>query len=127
MRTRPSSRDATVTGIKRPNEISCQVRMRLLPQRDATKSSLGSAWPVDLVEAVKKVISTPCDRPATPEFSFEMTAEAAQKNWCILSKYKLDNGKALEAQRLSRWDMVQSFDDPRSSKKFSTSTLGGRK
>ena len=53
------------------------------------------------MEAIKAVISTPSVTPAKPEFAFEMTEEAAQKNFCILNKYGRDLGRALAAQHKS--------------------------
>ena len=53
------------------------------------------------MEAIKAVISTPSATPAKPEFTFEMTDEAAQKNFCILNKYGGDLGRALAAQHKS--------------------------
>ena len=43
----------------------------------------------------------PCPTPAEPEFKFTMTEEAAHHNFCVLSKYGKDLGKALEAQKMS--------------------------
>ena len=60
-----------------------------------------AAWPEDLQKAIKDVLKTQCVKPESPEFKFEMTMEAAEKNFCVLSKYKKDLGKAIKAQQKS--------------------------
>lgn len=56
-------------------------------------------WSVDLTNIIKEIISQGCPTPAKPEFVFELTKEAALKNYIMIlkRKYKLDFQKALKA------------------------------
>ena len=69
-------------------------------------------WPINLLDAIKRVIDTPCVAPAKPEFAFEMTKEAAEKNFCILAKYGMDLGRALDAQKESPLGYGSEFRAP---------------
>ena len=60
-----------------------------------------NSWPCNLLSAIKKVTEEPCRKPSKPEFLFEMSREAAEKNFCILTKYGKDLSRALEAQKTS--------------------------
>lgn len=59
------------------------------------------AWPIELVSIVTKVDEYECERPQPPLFAFEMSAEAAEGNFCVLAKHGLSLERALEAQRNS--------------------------
>ncbi len=52
-----------------------------------------------MVGAIKEVISEESPALNKPEFAFELTREAALKNYLVLKKYNLHLGKALEAQK----------------------------
>lgn len=58
-----------------------------------------ATWPDDILSAVRNAVSSQPPAPKKPKFQFELTKEAAAKNLCVLSKYKLDLSAALEAQR----------------------------
>jgi hypothetical protein len=47
-------------------------------------------WLVNLIERIKEVISSPCNMPTPPEFSYELAVEAALHNIAILSKYNFN-------------------------------------
>ena len=47
-----------------------------------------------------------------PEFDFQMTTEAAEKNFLVLSKYGLDLAKAIEAQQSSPIGYGSEFRPP---------------
>ena len=66
-----------------------------------SKSTGPSEWPSNITEAVRAVLRIPCLTPIAPEFKFSMSKEAAQHNFCVLSKYNKDLGRALDAQNLS--------------------------
>ena len=53
------------------------------------------------MDRIREVTSTACPKPERPEFLFEMTKEAAQKNFEILCKYGCDLGTAIMAQNKS--------------------------
>ena len=55
-------------------------------------------WPDNLLTAISTAITTPCAPPASPLFHFEMTAEAAQKNFIILRRYNMSLAEAIAAQ-----------------------------
>lgn len=57
-----------------------------------------SCWPIDLVGEIRKAISIVCAKPAMPEFRFELTEEAALKNYLVLKKYNFNLESALNAQ-----------------------------
>ena len=57
------------------------------------KSDSNKVWPTDLLDRIWDVISKPC-----PDFKFDMSMEAAQKNFCILAKHGLDLQRALDSQ-----------------------------
>ncbi|KAL9183869.1 hypothetical protein ACHAXT_004725 [Thalassiosira profunda] len=78
----------------RPSERSTHSAPHLLPDAE-------TYWPVDLVSAIEEVIRTDSRRPEAPDFSFELSEQAAQKNFCVLSKHGMDLGRAIEAQKHS--------------------------
>ena len=56
-------------------------------------------WPADLLEKVRELVSKPSREMRKPEFEFELTSEAALKNFLVLKKYGLNLEAALEAQK----------------------------
>ena len=58
-------------------------------------------WPDNLTAIIKQIISSPLPAPTHPEFTFELTPEAAHRNLCIINKYKGNLSSAIDAQRLS--------------------------
>ena len=56
-------------------------------------------WPADLLEIVRELVNKPSRGMEKPEFEFELTPEAALKNFLILKKYGLSLEAALDAQR----------------------------
>jgi hypothetical protein len=85
-------------------------------------------WLVNLIKIIKYVINKPCNTPTLPEFSFELSSEAALQNLAILSKYKFDLNKALEANKNSLFGPVKEFKSPDElSKVFSLHPLWPRK
>jgi hypothetical protein len=69
-----------------------------------------SAWPNDLVERVKAVVSSKCERPKNPEFKFELTQEAANhKNAEVLKTYDFNLGTAIDANYDSPYGYGSKF------------------
>ena len=58
-------------------------------------------WPSNLIPLVMQITNTTSAPPTPPEFVFELTREAALKNFCILLRHKGDLGSALHHQRHS--------------------------
>ena len=54
--------------------------------------------PRDIINIIKSIISTENHPPTPPEFTFELTQEAALRNFCVLQKYNGDIGKAIANQ-----------------------------
>ena len=46
------------------------------------------------------------------EFAFELTKEAAEKNYCLLKKYGLDLSRAIDAQKSSPLSYGSEFKPP---------------
>jgi hypothetical protein len=57
-----------------------------------------NVWPKNLIERIRSVISTPVPTPQQSEFHFEMTEEAARRNFCILARHGKNLGKAIKRQ-----------------------------
>ena len=69
-----------------------------------------NVWPKDLMKLVKQVIELPIRKPDKPEFVFELTTEAAERNFLLLMKRyggRLD--LALKAQQDSPLGMGSEF------------------
>ncbi len=45
-----------------------------------------SYWPSNLIKIIKSVVATISPKPTPPLFMFEMSSEAAHKNYCIFKK-----------------------------------------
>ena len=73
--------------------------IKMLVQTGQEVAKQKAAWPEDLTRATREVLETPCVKPDTPEFQFDMTKEAAEKNFCILARYKKDLGRAIQTQQ----------------------------
>ena len=65
-----------------------------------------------MIGAVKEVISEGCPTLQKPEFTFELTREAALKNYLVLKKYNLHLGNALEAQKNTPLKYGSEFREP---------------
>eukprot|EP00957_Ditylum_brightwellii_P002162 166183-Ditylum_brightwellii.AAC.1 len=60
---------------------------------------MSRVWPDNLIGAISEVVNKREKLLIAPEFRFEMTAEAAHQNLCILRKYKNDLSIAIKAQK----------------------------
>jgi hypothetical protein len=70
------------------------------------------AFPVELIEIINKIREEALPAPAPPEFVFDMTEEAAKKNFMILKKYDFDLEKAINAQKSSPLGYGSEFRPP---------------
>ena len=67
-------------------------------------------WPVGIVDVVRKTLNIPIRKPEKPEFVFDMSMEAAEKNYLLLmQKYGGSLEKALTANRESPLEMGSEF------------------
>ncbi len=69
-------------------------------------------WPNNLISLIKNVLSTPCDMPLAPDFSFELSNKAAMHNLTVLRKYQFNLGIALEANKDSPLGPGKEFKPP---------------
>jgi hypothetical protein len=57
-------------------------------------------WPANLMDIIRAIKTMPPCHPTQPEFTFDLTPEAAAKNYLVLmKKYNGNLGASLEAQR----------------------------
>jgi hypothetical protein len=57
-------------------------------------------WPPSLISILQQTMATPCCHPSKPLFEFDMSVEAAEKNYMILvHKFGEDLHEALHAQQ----------------------------
>jgi hypothetical protein len=64
-----------------------------------TPSASQHFWPDNLVEEVRKITNSPSPTPSPPLFAFQLSREAALKNYCVLKRFGLCITQALEAQK----------------------------
>ena len=69
-------------------------------------------WPRNIVPIIKAIQNTDCPCPSPPLFKFELTKEAAARNFCILTKFNMSIEKALEAQASSPLGYGSEFRKP---------------
>jgi len=66
-------------------------------------------WPENLVEIIQSVMSMKIHKPTKPEFAFDMSMEAAERNYLLLKKYDGSLAVALQAQGDSLLSMGSEF------------------
>ena len=58
-----------------------------------------NVWPSGIISILQQTMATPCCHPLKTLFEFDMSVEAAEKNYMILMhKFRGDLHKALDAQ-----------------------------
>jgi hypothetical protein len=57
------------------------------------------AFPPDLIDIIQSIRETACTQLQQPNFFFELTSEAANKNFLVLKQHNMDLGKAITAQQ----------------------------
>jgi hypothetical protein len=55
-------------------------------------------WPANLVEIIQSAMSMKIHKPTKPEFAFDMSMEAAERNYLLLKKYDGSLAVALQVQ-----------------------------
>ncbi len=58
------------------------------------------AFPAELIKIIRDIRKEEIPAPMPPEFIFDMTEEAAEKNFLVLKKYNFDLDKAILAQKI---------------------------
>ena len=66
-------------------------------------------WPENLVEIIQSVTRMKIRKPTKPEFAFDMSMEAAERNFLLLKKYDGSLAVALQAQGDSPLSMGSEF------------------
>ena len=81
-------------------------------QTNRETNSSQRAFPSNLISIIKEIRKEVIPAPTAPEFVFELTSEAAEKNFMILKKYDFDLGKAIAAQGSSPLGYGSEFRPP---------------
>jgi hypothetical protein len=72
-----------------------------MPYGNKAPLLLANFWPPDLIQQIRNAIATESPKPDGPLFQFELSLEAAHKNYCLMKHFNYDIGKALESQQNS--------------------------
>jgi hypothetical protein len=70
------------------------------------------AFPLELISIINEIRGQPIPVPMEQEFFFDMTQEAAAKNFLVFKQYGFDLGRAIEAQKLSPLGYSSKFKKP---------------
>ncbi len=65
-----------------------------------------------MLTMIKAIIESESSCPAKPEFCFEMTLEAAEKNFMVLKCHNFELGKAIKVQSKSPVGYSSEFRKP---------------
>jgi hypothetical protein len=87
---------------KEPNAPSVK-NPRPFPQKasnpdNAPSVKTHSYWPDEIIPIIKSIFSTITPSPKPSLFTFDLSLEAAHKNYCIMKRFDSNLGKALKAQ-----------------------------
>ncbi len=81
-------------------------------QPNHVTNSSQRAFPVELIEFINEIREEALPVPTPQEFVFDMTEEAAKKNFMILKKYDFDLEEAINAQKSSPLGYGSEFRPP---------------
>jgi hypothetical protein len=70
------------------------------------------AFPLDIISVINEIRGQPISVPTEPEFFFDMTQEAAAKNFLMFKQYKFNLGRAIKVQTLSPLGYSSEFKMP---------------
>ena len=98
------------TGLTRSEQFECPN----LPPTVLDTTTRSTVWPSDstMIRTIKSILASNSPCPDAPEFCFEMTLEAAEKNFLVLKRHDFDLGKAIEAQATSPVGYGSEFRKP---------------
>ena len=101
------------------NDLTCVATTNILDNTDLSRSeqfdqqnlsptvldasTRTTVWPDDsnMIKMIESILASESPCPDAPDFCFEMTLEAAEKNFLVLKHHDFDLGKAIEAQSTS--------------------------
>ncbi len=81
-------------------------------------NSCQRAFPANLIGLIREIREEEIPAPTAPEFVFELTSKAAERNFMILKKYNFDLAKAIEAQKSLPLGYGSEFWSPQTLKKI---------
>ena len=88
--------DAT---IQTPSAVTTVSNTQILSQQ-LKRNQHRPWWPPNITkEIIRTILNEPCPKPSSPLFSFKLTEEAANKNFCIMRKFNWCLKSAIEAQQ----------------------------
>ncbi len=87
-------------------------------QAEHGTNSSQQAFPANLIDIIRAIREEAIPVPTTPEFMFESTSKAAQRNFMILKKYNFDLATAIEAQKSSPLGYGSEFLPPKTLQKI---------
>ncbi len=107
-----------------PQVIATTAPLALVRQQQAVDQQLQAprttgttpptpAFPPDLIKVIANIRKLTCPKPQPPKFFFELTTEAAEKNFIVLKRYNMDLGQAIAAQQASPLDYGAEFKPPK--------------
>jgi hypothetical protein len=70
------------------------------------------AFPLELISIISSIRGQPIPAPSELEFFFEITQEAAAKNFLVFKQYRFVLGRAIEVQKLSPLGHSSEFKKP---------------
>jgi hypothetical protein len=88
--------DRPQSTLAKPDQAQSNITSNIQTTQSATP-----AFPTNLINIIGDILGQPSPAPMTQEFDFELTKEAAAKNFCVLKKYGLDLSRAIDAQKSS--------------------------
>jgi hypothetical protein len=57
---------------------------QLLQAKQQIEENAAYIWPHDLITSLQQIMATPCPHPSKPLFKFDLSVEAANKNYILL-------------------------------------------
>jgi hypothetical protein len=87
-------------------------------QAEHGTNSSQRAFPANLIDIIRAVREEATLAPTAPEFMFELTSEAAERNFMILKKNNFNLATAIEAQKSSLLGYRSEFQPPKTLQKI---------
>jgi hypothetical protein len=82
-----------------PNQLHESSKHQGNVQNNIEPAPSSQIWPNDLISILQKIMATPCQPPMKPIFEFDLSIEAASKNYILLKHtFGGDLQRALDAQ-----------------------------
>jgi hypothetical protein len=90
-------------------------------QAEHGTNSSQRAFPANLIDIIRAIRKEAIPALTAPEFMFELTSKAAERNFMILKKYNFNLATAIEAQKSSSLGYGSEFQPPKTLQKIFTS------